>query len=113
MVRMGDMSFQPATLTIDAGQSVIWKNVSNVTHNVVDDASKALYLVDVKLPSGTRPFDSGYVQPLQTYSRVFTTPGIYRYVCTLHEASGMKGTIIVKPRTTEVAISNSGIKAGQ
>ncbi len=113
MVRMGDMSFQPATLTIEAGQSVVWKNVSNVTHNVVDDASKALYLVDVKLPSGTKPFDSGYVQPLQTFSRVFTTPGIYRYVCTLHEASGMKGTIIVRPRTTEVASSNSGIKAGQ
>jgi plastocyanin len=113
-VYMGDMSFEPATLTVEAGDRVTWKNASNLTHNVVDDASMALYVTDVKLPSGTKPFDSGYVQPDQIYSRVFTTPGIYRYVCTLHEASGMKGTIVVRPRATEVATSgNSGGKAGQ
>ncbi len=112
-VNMGEMSFQPATLTIEVGERVVWKNTSNVTHNVVDDASKALYLVDVKLPSGTAPFDSGYVQPYQTYTRVFNVPGIYRYVCTLHEASGMKGTIIVRPRATEVASTNSSSKTGQ
>lgn len=113
-VYMGDMSFEPATLTVEAGDRVTWKNASNLTHNVVDDASMALYVTDVKLPVGTKPFDSGYVQPDQIYSRVFTTPGIYRYVCTLHEASGMKGTIVVRPRTTEVATSgNSGGKAGQ
>ncbi len=112
-VRMGEMRFEPATLTIEAGEKVTWKNASNVTHNVVDDASKAVYLRDVSLPSGTKPFDSGYLLPYQSYSRVFTTPGIYHYVCTLHEASGMKGTIIVKPRTTEVASSKSANKAGQ
>ncbi|MDT8068121.1 MAG: copper-containing nitrite reductase [Terriglobia bacterium] len=112
-VRMGEMRFEPANLTVEAGEKVTWKNSSNVTHNVVDDASKAVYLRDVNLPSGTKPFDSGYLVPDQTYSRVFTTPGIYRYVCTLHEASGMKGTIIVRPRTTEVASSNSGSKADQ
>jgi plastocyanin len=113
VVSMGEMSFQPATLTIDAGETVVWKNASNVTHNVVDDASKALYMVDVKLPSGTKPFDSGYVQPYQAFSRVFAIPGVYRYVCTLHEASGMKGTIIVRPRATEVASGGSGNKAGE
>jgi plastocyanin len=110
---MGEMRFEPATLTIEAGEKVTWKNASNVTHNVVDDASKAVYLRDVSLPSGTKPFDSGYLLPYQRYSRVFTTPGIYHYVCTLHETSGMKGTIIVKPRTTEVASSNSANKTGQ
>lgn len=112
-VYMGEMTFQPATLTIEAGESVIWRNASNQTHNVVDDASEAMFLTDVSLPSGTKPFNSGYVLPERTYSRVFTTPGTYRYVCTLHEANGMKGTIIVRPRTTEVASSNSANKAGQ
>ena len=113
-VYMGEMRFEPMTLTVEAGEKVTWKNSSNLTHNVVDDASEAMFETDVKLPAGTKPFDSGYVQPEQTYSRVFATPGIYRYVCTLHEASGMKGTIIVRPRMTEVATSGrTGGKAGQ
>jgi plastocyanin len=37
------------------------------------------------------------LQSGQTFSRVFTTPGVYRYVCTLHEANGMKGVVIVGP----------------
>jgi copper-containing nitrite reductase/plastocyanin len=96
-VGMTDMGFVPAAITVNAGDKVVWKNSSPVIHNVVDDASKALSVVDVKLPSGARPFDSGMLQPGQSYSRVFTEPGVYRYVCTLHEGSGMKGVVIVKP----------------
>jgi nitrite reductase (NO-forming) len=96
-VGMTDMGFVPAAITVNAGEKVVWKNSSPVIHNVVDDASKALSVVDVKLPSGARPFDSGLLQPGQSYSRVFTEPGIYHYVCTLHEGSGMKGVIVVRP----------------
>lgn len=96
-VGMTDMGFVPAAITVNVGTKVVWKNSSQVIHNVVDDASKALSVVDVKLPSGARPFDSGLLQPGQSYSRVFTGPGVYRYVCTLHEGSGMKGVIIVRP----------------
>ncbi len=96
-VGMTDMGFVPAAITVNVGTKVVWQNSSQVIHNVVDDASKALSVVDVKLPSGARPFDSGLLQPGQSYSRVFTEPGIYRYVCTLHEGSGMKGVVIVKP----------------
>src|SRR5579862_5380234 len=96
-VGMTDMGFVPAAITVNAGDKVVWKNSSPVIHNVVDDASKALSVVDVKLPSGARPFDSGLLQPGQSYARVFTEPGIYRYVCTLHEGSGMKGVVIVRP----------------
>ena len=96
-VNMGDMSFLPATITVNAGEKVVWKNSSFAVHNVVDDAHKATSVIDVKLPAGVQPFDSGYLQPGQIYSRVFTVPGVYRYVCTLHEANGMKGVVIVRP----------------
>ena len=96
-VNMGEMTFLPATITVNVGQKVIWKNSSEVVHNVVDDASKALSIADVKLPSSVQPFDSGFLEPGQTFSRVFTVPGVYRYVCTLHEANGMKGVVIVRP----------------
>jgi len=98
-VTMGEMSFLPATITVNVGQRVVWRNSSYAVHNVVDDASKAISVIDVKLPGGVQPFDSGYLQPGQTYSRVFTVPGIYRYVCTLHEGNGMKGVVIVRPST--------------
>jgi copper-containing nitrite reductase len=96
-VGMTDVGFVPAAITVNAGDKVVWKNSSPVIHNVVDDASKALSVVDVKLPSGVHPFDSGMLQPGQSYSRVFSEPGVYRYVCTLHESSGMKGMVIVRP----------------
>ena len=96
-VGMTDMGFVPSAITVNVGTMVVWKNSSPVIHNVVDDASKALSTIDVKLPSGARPFDSGLLQPGQSFSRVFTEPGIYRYVCTLHEGSGMKGVVIVRP----------------
>jgi copper-containing nitrite reductase len=96
IVRMNDIGFSPATLTISAGQKVTWQNSSGVVHNVVDDASKALYRVDVKLPPGGKQFDSGWLRTGESFSRVFTVPGVYRYVCTLHESQGMKGVVIVR-----------------
>src|SRR5581483_8604170 len=96
-VGMTDMRFVPPAITVNVGDRVVWKNSSPVIHNVVDDADKALSRIDVKLPSGAHPFDSGLLQPGQSFSRVFTEPGIYRYVCTLHEGSGMKGVVVVRP----------------
>lgn len=96
VVSMSDMGFMPKTLVVKAGQTVVWHNTSEVTHNVVADPAKALYRVDVKLPSGVRPFASLYLQPGQSFSHKFEVPGIYHYVCTLHEGSGMKGIVVVR-----------------
>ncbi len=96
VISMTDLGFTPRTLTVNAGERVVWNNSSSVTHNVVADRSKALYRVDIQVPRGAKPFDSEYVQPDRSFSHVFEVPGIYRYVCTLHEAQGMKGVIIVK-----------------
>jgi plastocyanin len=95
-VGMSDMGFLPATIVINAGEKVTWTNTSQVTHNVVGDPGRAVIPIDVKLPSGAGPFGSAILQPGQTFSRTFAVPGIYRYVCTLHETSGMKGVIVVK-----------------
>ncbi len=102
-VGMTDMGFVPRAITVNMGTRVVWKNSSGVIHNVVDDANKALSRVDVSLPSGARPFDSGLLQPGQSFSRVFSEPGIYHYVCTLHEGSGMKGVVIVRPSSVFAA----------
>jgi len=97
VVSMGSMSFMPPTITINAGEEVVWKNTSTYYHNVVDDPGRALTRVDVSSPSGTNPFASPLLQPGTSFFHVFDKPGTYRYVCVVHEGSGMKGTVIVRP----------------
>jgi nitrite reductase (NO-forming) len=95
-VGMGEMTFLQPDILVNVGQEVVWRNTSSTIHNVVADPAQATVVADVHLPRGARTFDSGYLQPGQTFVHTFTVPGVYRYVCTLHEASGMKGVVIVK-----------------
>ena len=97
VVTMGSMSFVPTTITINTGEQVVWKNTSSYYHNVVDDPTRALRRVDVSSPSGSAPFASSLLQPGTSFYHVFDKPGTYHYVCVVHEGSGMKGTVIVRP----------------
>ena len=89
--------FQPATIKVKVGQTVMWKNSSSEVHTVTADPRVAVDAKDVELPKGAKQFDSGFLNPGKTYEQTFKTPGTYRYVCTLHEAQHMIGQIIVKP----------------
>jgi plastocyanin len=78
-----DFAFQPATITITAGDTIVWTNTGAVAHTVTaSDGS----------------FDSGLFGPGQTYSRTFTTAGTIPYYCIPHgtpQGGGMAGTIVV------------------
>ncbi len=95
-IGMKDMTFDKPEIVVNVGQQVIWTNSTSAIHNVVADPALALVADDVHLPKGAASFNSGYMQAGQTFSHTFTVPGVYRYVCTLHETAGMKGVIIVK-----------------
>ena len=114
-VHMTEMTFSPASIEVSVGARVVWRNTSGAVHNVVDDETRASNAADVALPPSVKPFDSGYLNPGQSFARVFTQPGIYRYVCTLHEANGMKGVILVRPANTTLAAGNhpSGAPSGR
>ncbi len=90
--------FEPAVLEIRAGQTVVWNNSSaREVHTVTADPRQAANADDVQLPKGAQPFDSGFMNPGSAYRYTFKKPGVYRYVCTLHEVQRMVGKIIVKP----------------
>jgi plastocyanin len=89
------LRFDPATLTVPRGTTVTWRNTSQVPHTVTDDPSKAASASDAQLPSGAQPWDSGNLNPGQTFTHTFDTPGTYKYFCQPHEAGGMVGTITV------------------
>lgn len=76
-VTLIDRAFSPASITVPAGTTVTWTNEDGASHFVTfADAASS------RLSSGA------------TYTRTFTTPGVYPYTCSLH--ASMKGTVIVE-----------------
>jgi len=98
VVEMNDeFKFDPEKVTIVVGESVMWKGVGNYPHTVTADPDKAADSNNVRLPEGAPTFDSGRVQPGETFTYTFEVPGSYRYFCIPHELSGMVGEVTVKP----------------
>ncbi|HVC35369.1 MAG TPA: plastocyanin/azurin family copper-binding protein [Chloroflexota bacterium] len=96
VVKMTDQNtFDPGTVTISKGQTVTWQNASSTVHSATFDPSKVANKADVSLPDGVQPFDSGLLQPGQSWSHTFTVAGTYKYVCIPHESLGMRGTVVV------------------
>ena len=97
-VTMGFHTFDPRSITINAGETVRWDNSSLVWHTVTFDPSKAKEENHVALPAGVEPFDSGKINSNGNYWHTFTTPGVYHYICVPHESKGMAGTVVVQKR---------------
>jgi plastocyanin len=96
-IDMGFSSFDPQTVTVKAGDMVVWQNSSFVSHTVTDDPSAAAEPSDAALPPGAAAFDSGDIPAGEIYARIFTEPVTYRYFCRYHEADGMVATVVVEP----------------
>ena len=79
-VSMEGIKFNPASVTVKAGDKVTWTNKDSVGHDVTGDNFK----------SG----DSGGLQNGDTFSQTFDKKGTFDYVCTVHP--GMKGSVTVK-----------------
>ena len=88
--------FLPMTVTIDKGDTVEWINNAQSLHSVTTNPSVAQDPKDVSLPSGAKPFDSGFMPPGAKWSYTFTVPGTYKYLCLPHEKDHMVGVIEVK-----------------
>jgi plastocyanin len=77
-VAIQNFAFNPATLNVQVGTKVTWKNLDSAAHHVVSD---------------TGAFDSGVLNNGQSYSFTFNQAGNYPYHCSIHPS--MKGTIVV------------------
>lgn len=90
------LTFEPETVTIEAGEAVTWRNTSSFAHTATGDASKARDPSRVALPPGASPWDSGALGADEEFTMTFDVPGEYRYFCIPHEAQ-MVGTVVVVP----------------
>jgi len=79
-VRIVDFAFEPATLTVPVGTTVIWRN-TGVQHTVLTLTGSVRIASDV-LEGG------------DAFSFTFAQSGTFPYVCGLHP--DMEGTIVVR-----------------
>jgi plastocyanin len=81
-VTIASFAYNPATITVTAGSTVMWTNTDPFTHTTTSDVGSL------------DPWDSGPLGQNGTFSKVFNTPGIYHYHCTVHFTT-MFGTVVV------------------
>lgn len=77
-VTIKDSKYAPATINVQKGDTVTWKNSDSVPHTA----------------TAAGKFDSGTIAPGKSVSRKMDQAGEFDYVCSIHPA--MKGKLVVK-----------------
>jgi plastocyanin len=89
-VNIRSTGFVPRTVTVAGGDTVQWKNVDTVNHQVV---------------ANNGSFASNTIQPNKTYSKRFDIPGLYGYRDALHPT--LRGAVKVNGNPPSVSIGAS------
>jgi plastocyanin len=77
----GNLTFSPADVTIDAGQTVVWRNAVAMLHTIT--------------PQGHSEWNEGTVTNAgDEFTHTFQAAGTFPYECTLH--TGMTGVVRVQ-----------------
>jgi len=104
-VGMTARKFDPATIEVSPGTTVVWKNTSSHAHTVTAYEDSVPDEADYWATGG---FDSqsaaengwldgneGALYQDETFERTFETLGTHNYFCVPHEAGGMVGAVVV------------------
>jgi plastocyanin len=81
VVTIDDFVFQPASLTVPAGTTVVWENHDSTPHTILSVVEP-------------RSFRSKALGTGDRFEVTFATPGIHRYFCGLHPH--MQGVVVVE-----------------
>ena len=97
-VRIVRAGFSPSAVTINAGDTVVWRNADTTNHQVVADSGA---------------FASPIMRPGATYSFTFRTAGTFRYRDALEPSE--RGRVVVRgpPPSVSLAASAPIVIAGQ
>lgn len=76
-VSIENFSFNPQEIQVNVGTEVTFTNNDSTAHTVKSDS-----------------FDSGNLNPKDTFKYTFSNPGTYNYYCSLHPS--MTGKVIVQ-----------------
>src|SRR5689334_4133550 len=90
-VNIQNIAFNPASITVNAGDTVTWTNNDQVNHTVTSDTSGLFNMSSA---------------PGSTVSFTFSTPGTFAYHCNIH--SNMHGTVVVLAAASAGTAATSG-----
>jgi plastocyanin len=79
-----DRCYIPSIIVIEKGKQVTWVNEDSAFHSITSGYYGA----------PTELFDSGHLDPFESYTLTFDEVGTYDYFCILHP--WMKGQVIVE-----------------
>lgn len=79
-VSIVNFAYQPDSINIQIGDTVIWTNNGGAIHTVTSDG-------------GSGPLDSGDIASGNTYSHTFSAAGTYNYHCTHHPSMTASVTV--------------------
>lgn len=88
--------FEPASLTVPVGATVVWKNMSQRQHAVTTDPAGLDNGDELAVPDDVSPWRSRDLFAGDTWRRTFTEPGTYVYACPYHAGDGMIGVLTVE-----------------
>jgi plastocyanin len=80
-VKIGNFTFGPQELKVKSGTTVTWTNEDDIPHTIVS----------------VNNFRSKALDSDDKFSFTFTTPGTYKYFCSLHPH--MTGVVVVEAAT--------------
>lgn len=82
-VTIQSFAFTPQDITVKVGTTVTWTNQDSIGHTVTSDDGDSL----------SPKLNSNMLQKGDTYTYTFSTPGTYKYHCSVHPE--MTGTVTV------------------
>ncbi|MFB6138549.1 MAG: plastocyanin/azurin family copper-binding protein [Halobacteriaceae archaeon] len=105
-VGMSAEDFLPASIEVNLGDTVVWKNTSSHAHTVTAVESglpeDAEYFASGGYDSQQAASDAYFDEPFggsisagDTYEHTFRTVGTFPYYCIPHKAAGMAGQVVV------------------
>lgn len=93
---MKNIQFNPQQISISQGTTVTWTNQeTNIQHTTTSDSK-----------TGSETWDSGILQPGQSFNHTFTHPGTYSYHCTVHPmmTASVQVTAVSTPTPTPTSL---------
>lgn len=94
------MRFLRPSVTVHVGDTVLFDNSQNMgPHTVTFGEEPMGPALETYRPAASYSGGdlSSFTPPGLTFAVTFTKPGIYHYICALHDVQGMVGRVIVRP----------------
>lgn len=85
VVDIKNLAYAMDRIEIDAGTTVVWRNMDPVQHSITADGMDGM---------GGMGFDSGLIEPGMSWAMTFSEEGSFPFHCTPHPF--MKGTVVVR-----------------